>query len=142
MGGSMRGHGWATLVRSEFEFSFEAHSRLPALAFGSTPATARVVVTEDELVVRFGPWHLRTDLTNVACTEVSSGFAFVRTAGPAHLSLSDRGVTFATNSRRGLRVSFHDPVQAIESTGLLRHPRATVTVANPEALATALRRGR
>ena len=129
-------------MRSEFEFSFEARYRLPALAFGITPATSRVVVTDDALVVRFGPWLLCTDLTNVAGTEASSGFAYIRTAGPAHLSLSDRGVTFATNSRRGLCVSFRDPVQAIEPTGLLRHPGATVTVADPEALAAALRRDR
>jgi hypothetical protein len=129
-------------VRSEFEFSFEGRYRLPALAFGVTPATARVVVTDDELVVRFGPWWLRTPRTNVADTEPSSGFAFLKTAGPAHLSFVDRGVTFATNSRRGLCVSFHAPVQAIEPTGLLRHPGATVTVADPEGLAAALRSDR
>lgn len=129
-------------MRSEFEFSFEARYRLPALAFGVTPATARVIVTDDQLAVRFGPWRLCTPRANVAGTELSSGFAFIRTAGPAHLSLVDRGVTFATNSRRGLCVSFHTPVQAIEPTGLLRHPGATVTVADPEGLAAALRSDR
>ena len=58
----------------------------------------------------------------------------------AHLSLTDRGVTFATNSRQGLCVSFVELVHAIEPTGVLRHPAATVTVADPEALAAALRR--
>ena len=43
-------------------------------------------------------------------------------------SLADRGVTFATNSRRGLCVSFVEPVHGIEPTGVLRHPAATVTV--------------
>jgi hypothetical protein len=127
-------------VTREFEFAFEGRYRLPALAFGVTPATARVVVTDDELLVRFGSWRLRTRLANVAGTQVSSGYAFYRTAGPAHLSLVDRGVTFATNSRQGLCVSFVEPVHAIEPTGVLRHPAATVTVADPEALAAALRR--
>lgn len=122
----------------EFEFAFEGRYRLPALAFGVTPATARVVVTDDALLVRFGPWRLQTPLANVAGTEVSTGYAWYRTAGPAHLSLTDRGVTFATNSRRGLCVSFVEPVRAIEPTGLLRHPAATITVADPEALAAAL----
>jgi hypothetical protein len=37
-------------------------------------------------------------------------------------------------------VSFVEPVPAIEPTGRLRHPGATVTVADPDALAAALRR--
>ncbi len=124
----------------EFEFAFEASYRLPALVFGITPASARVTVTDDELLVRFGPWRLRTPLSNISGTEVSTDYAWYRTAGPAHLSLSDRGVTFATNSRRGLCVSFGQPVRAIEPTGALRHPGATLTVADPDALAAALAR--
>ena len=123
----------------EFEFDFEDRYRLPARLFGVSPESARVVVTDDELLVRFGPWRLRTPLHNVAGTEVTTGYAFLRTAGPAHLSLSDRGITFATNSRRGLCVSFVEPVRGIEPTGLLRHPGATLTVRDPEALAGALR---
>ncbi|MEO7131129.1 MAG: hypothetical protein ABIZ07_07120 [Dermatophilaceae bacterium] len=123
----------------EFEFAFEGRYRLPALMFGIRPATARVLITDDELLVRFGPWRLRTALSNVASTQVSTGYAWHRTAGPAHLSLTDHGVTFATNSRRGLCVSFVEPVRAIEPTGLLRHPAATLTVADPEALAAALK---
>ena len=124
----------------EFEFAFEGRYRLPALAFGVTPATAKVVVTDTELLVHFGPWRLRSPLSNVAGTQVTGDYAWHRTAGPAHLSLTDRGVTFASNSRQGVCVSFVDPVRAIEPTGMLRHPGATVTVADPEALAAALRR--
>lgn len=125
-------------MRREFEFAFEGRYRLPALLFGITPATAMVLITDDECLVRFGPWRLRTPLANVAGTQISSDYAFYRTAGPAHLSLADRGVTFATNSKRGLCVSFREPVPALEPTGRLRHPAATVTVAEPEALAAAL----
>jgi hypothetical protein len=127
-------------VTRAFEFAFEGRYRLPALAFGVTPATAQVNVTDEEFLVRFGPWRLRTHLANIAGTQISSGYAFYRTAGPAHLSLTDRGVTFATNSREGLCVLFVEPVHAIEPTGVLRHPAATVTVADPQALAAALRR--
>ncbi|GAA2486034.1 hypothetical protein GCM10009858_24930 [Terrabacter carboxydivorans] len=130
----------APVVTREFEFAFEGRYRLPALAFGVTPATAKVLVTDTELLVRFGPWRLRTSLANISGTEVSGDYAWYRTAGPAHLSLTDRGVTFATNSHRGLCVSFVEPVRAIEPTGALRHPGATMTVADPEALAEALRR--
>jgi hypothetical protein len=130
----------APLVTREFDFAFEPAYRLPALVFGVTPATAKVVVTDEELLVRFGLWRLRTELSNVGDTSVTTGYSWLRTAGPAHLSLADRGVTFATSSRRGLCVSFAEPVSAIEPTGLLRHPAVTVTVADPDALAAALRR--
>ena len=83
-------------MRREFGFEFERSYRVPALLFGIRPATARAAVTEDELLVRFGPWRLRTPLSNVAGTDVTGDYAWLRTAGPAHLGLRDRGVTFAT----------------------------------------------
>ncbi|WP_377644841.1 hypothetical protein [Oryzobacter terrae] len=125
-------------MRREFAFEFERSYRLPALLFGIRPATARAAVTEDELLVRFGPWRLRTPRSNVAGTDVTGDYAWLRTAGPAHLGLRDRGVTFATSSRRGLCVSFVEPVVVLDPTGTLRHPAATLTVADPDALAAAL----
>ncbi|WP_435201738.1 hypothetical protein [Janibacter sp. GS2] len=122
----------------DFGFAFEGRYRLPALLFGIRPATARVVVTDDDLLVRFGAWRLSTTLANVSGTQETAGYAWHRTAGPAHLSLADHGITFATNSRRGLCVSFVEPVRAIEPTGRLRHPAMTVTVADPRTLAAAL----
>ena len=50
----------------------------------------------------------------------------------------DRGVTFATTSARGLCVSFVEPVTILDPTGTLRHPAATITVADVEGLAAAL----
>jgi hypothetical protein len=121
-----------------FPFEFAPHYRLPALIVGVTPATASVRVEDDELRVRFGPWSLRTPLSNISGTERTGGFAFLKTAGPPHLSFADRGVTFATNAKAALCVQFHEPVPAIEPTGRIRHPGATMTVADPEGLARAL----
>lgn len=122
----------------EFDFAFEPSYRLPALLFGVTPATAQVWLDADELHVRFGPWRLRTPRANIADWTETGDFSFVKTAGPAHLSLADHGVTFATNSKRAVCVSFHRPVPAIEPTGRLRHPGATITVADPQAFVAAL----
>ena len=127
-------------MQREFEFDFEGRYRLPALMCGITPARARVVIDGDELRVRFGLWRLRTPLANVSETHETGGYAWHRTVGPAHLSMTDRGVTFATNSRRGLCVCFVEPVPAIEPTGKILHPAMTVTVADPQALAAALAR--
>lgn len=121
-----------------FAFRFAPSYRPAAAAFGVTPGTAQVSVTPQELRVRFGPWHLRTPRSNIASVQQTGGFTWPKTAGPAHLSLVDRGITFATNGDRGLCVQFHEPVPAMEPTGRLRHPGMTVTVQDPEALAEAL----
>ena len=121
-----------------FPFRFAPSYRLPALAFGITPATAWVEVDDQELRARFGAWSLRTPRDNVASVEETGGFAFLKTAGPAHLSFTDHGVTFATNGERAACVRFHEPVRALDPTGRLRHPGATFTVADPPALVAAL----
>jgi hypothetical protein len=123
-----------------FSFKFSPSYRLPALLFGVTPATAWVEADETELRARFGPWSLRTPRANVASTRATGGFGFVKTAGPAHLSLADRGVTFATNGDCAVCVLFYEPVRAIDPTGRLKHPGATFTVADPAALIAALGR--
>lgn len=121
-----------------FPFAFAAAYRVPGLLFGVTPLTAWVEVDDTELRARFGPWSLKTPRSNVAGTQETGGFAFLKTAGPPHLSFTDRGVTFATNGDRAVCVTFHEPVKAIDPTGRIRHPGATLTVAHPAALIRAL----
>lgn len=81
---------------------------------------------------------MRTPVSNVASTIVNGPFGLLKTAGPAHLSLADRGLTFATNGERGLCITFDEPVPGIEPTHILRHPAVTVTVADCEGLAALL----
>lgn len=121
-----------------FAFRFAAAYRAAALPFGVHPSNARVVVTDAELRADFGPWHLSTPLANVTGTTVTGPYKFVFTAGPAHLSFTDRGLTFATNADRGLCIRFADPVPGIAPTARLRHPGLTVTVDDVEGLAAAL----
>jgi hypothetical protein len=126
-------------AQRRFLFRFAPSYRLPALLFGITPATAHVAVSDTDLRVRFGPWHLHTARSNIAGVERTGGFAFLKTAGPAHLSFSDRGVTFATNGDQAVCVRFHEPVKVLDPSGrLLRHPGVTLTVADPPALVRAL----
>ena len=97
-------------------------------------------MTGSEVAVRFGLWRLRTPLANVTSVELSGDYAFVKTAGPPHLSFSDRGVTFATNGQRGVCLSFRQPVAGIDPTKRVLHPGATMTVRDAERFADDVRR--
>jgi hypothetical protein len=117
-----------------FRFAFDLRLLPAATAFGVTPATAHVDVDDRQLHIRFGPWSLRTPLDNVESATLTGPYSWWKVAGPAHISLADRGVTFATSTERGVCICFHEPVPAAIPRGLLKHPAATVTVADPEDL--------
>jgi hypothetical protein len=119
---------------ARFPFAFEPRYRAAALPFGVMPRTAWVDVTGEDLVVRFGPWRVETTTGNVAGTEVTGPYSFAKTAGPAHLSFADRGMTCATNGRRGLCIRFREPVRGIDPTGRILHPGLTVTVTKIDEL--------
>ncbi len=121
-----------------FTFDWDPSYRPLGLLFGITPRTAHVEVSPSELHVRYGPWSLRSALGNITGVEVSGDYAFVKTAGPPHLSLGDRGISFATNGRKGLCVQFREPVKGIDPTGRIEHPGATLTVSDVDGLADAL----
>jgi hypothetical protein len=123
-----------------FDFEFARSYLVPALVLGITPLTTGVWLDPRRLHVRFGPWSLDTPVTNVRNATITGGFAWYRTAGPPHLSLTDRGVTFATNGRRAVCVRFHEAVKVLDPTGrLIRHPGATLTVARVDDLHSRLR---
>lgn len=119
-----------------FEFRFAASYARAARLFGITPASAWVEVDDDELRARYGRWRLSTPLANIAAVEVTGPYAFIKTAGPPRLGVTDLGLTFASNGDRGVLISFHKKVVGL---GGLRHPELTVTVAEPDELAGELR---
>lgn len=125
-------------IPRRFPFAFDRRYQMAALPFGVTSNRAWLHLGEDQLEVRFGPWRVRTPLDNVVDTQITGPYQWFKTIGPAHLSLADRGLTFATNGDRGVCLSFARPVRGIDPLGMLRHPGLTVTVADPEGLVRAL----
>lgn len=123
-----------------FPFRFDSTYRALGRPFGIRPSTAEVLVTDELLDVRFGPWRVRTPLDNVVGTQRTGPFRVHKTAGPARLSLADRGITFATNADAGLCIRFVDPVRGIDPAGVIRHPGLTVTVDDVDGLARLLAR--
>jgi hypothetical protein len=121
-----------------FEFAFSPAHRRAARPFGITPANAWVDVDAESLYAHFGLWGLSTPLANVSGAAVTGPYAFWKTAGPARLAVTDRGLTFATNGDRGVLISFRTPVRGRGPLVALRHPELTVTVADVGGLADLL----
>jgi hypothetical protein len=121
-------------VADRFPFLFAPSYARLARVFGVTPERAWVEIDEGALSAQFGRWRVRTSLENVACVEVTGPYSFLKTAGPARLSITDRGLTFATNGERGACISFRSPVTGIDRSGRIRHPELTVTVLDVDGL--------
>ena len=125
---------------TRFDFAFAPDYRRLAWPLRITPQTAWVEVRDDKVFeARFGFWRVRTALTNITHVDVTGPYAFWKTAGPARLAITDRGLTFATNGDRGVLILFETPVRGLDPLGILRHPELTVTVGDVYGLAELLR---
>jgi len=118
-----------------FAFKFDRLHRALALPFGVMPLTTYVDVDPaGRFVARFGPWLVETTLTNIISATRSGNYFPLKTVGPAHVSLADRGLTFATNDAEGVCIAFREPVTGIAPGGLIVHPALTVTVRDTDGL--------
>jgi len=122
----------------EFPFAFDPAFRILDLPFGIVPSRTGVTIDDDRLTARFGSWEVSTPLANVLSAEVTGPYSLLRVAVGPRLSLSDRGLTFATTTRAGVCIRFVRPVRGLDPTGHLAHPTLTVTVADAAALAELL----
>ena len=125
-------------MSERFPFRFDPAYRRVARLFGVMPERAWVDVGDGRLEARYGRWFVRMPLANIAGVEVTGPYAFWKTAGPARLAITDRGLTFASNGERGVRVEFRSPVRGIDRAGRILHPELTVTVADTVGLMRAL----
>lgn len=119
-----------------FAFDFDPSYRRAARPFGITPDRAWVEVSDHLLDARYGRWRLTTELSNISSVAVTGPYNFFKTAGPAHLGVTDLGLTFASNGRRGTLITFRRRVRGF---GPIPHGELTVTVEDPEGLAQVLR---
>jgi hypothetical protein len=126
----------------QFRFAFEPRVAAVSYLLGVTPWTTGVEVRDGELGIRFGAWTLHTSLDNAEGAEVTGPYMWAKVAGPPHLSLRDRGVTFATSTKRGVCIRFREPVTLVVPLlgSFLRHPAATVTVDDCDGLVEVLGR--
>ncbi|MGC5019175.1 hypothetical protein [Micromonospora sp. DT47] len=118
-------------------FRFDPAFRVPLALLGVRPETSWVVVDDEALEIRFGPWRLRTDRANVTGAQTGGPYRWWRAVGP-HLSLADGGVTFGSSTATGVCIRFGTAVPGLWPGSRPRHPAATVTVTDPDALVRAL----
>jgi hypothetical protein len=129
------------MLHRRFRFRRDVPIALTSLPFGVTGHNAYVETSDDELIIRFGPWTLRTPMSNVAGAERTGPYSWWKIVGPARLSFADAGVTFATSTRGGVCITFHRPVSGGLPLDVVRHPGATVTVEDPDELVRVLNHG-
>ncbi len=126
------------MVARHFAFAFDPVARVLLAVIGITPSRSGVTVDERELRIRFGPWSLRTPLSNVERACVTGPYLWVKAIGPRG-SAVDHGVTFGTNHRGGVCVLLREPVGSLLGPDRLLHPGVTVTVEDPQRFADVLR---
>ena len=123
----------ATATARRFDFAWDPRAQRASRLFGITPARCWVDVDTETLDANFGRWRLTTPVANVAAVEVTGPYRLFKVIGPPRLGITDLGITFGTNGRRGVMLTFHEKVAAIEPFGVMRHPELTVTLAEVDA---------
>ncbi len=109
------------------------------LPFLLRPWRDGVTLTADGLfVATFGVVRLTTPLANVDGAHVTGSYRWWTACG-VRMSFVDDGLTFGTNSRRGVCVHFSEKVRS--SLPGRSHSALTVTVADVAGLESALRGG-
>jgi hypothetical protein len=124
-------------MEQRFPFDVDPTYQPLLLAWGVTRGRAAVELSQDRLEARFGYVSLGTELSNIADARVTGPYKAHRAIG-VRTSLTDRGLTFGSNTRGGLCILFHRPVPGWGPTRFIRHPGLTVTVRDPEGLRQAL----
>lgn len=102
---------------------------------GVRPGKHGVTVDESTFRVTFGLLKLETPVDNVAGGHITEGYRWWTAIGP-RLSFVDDGLTFGTNTERGVCVHFHDRVRRV--IGPRDHSALTVTVDDCDGLLEAI----
>lgn len=121
-----------------FDFAFDPRFRGFLHVLGVRPDNSRITVDDEFFDARFGRWRLKTPVRNLKDVQVTRGYRWFKSIGPRG-SAADRGATFGTNTEAGVCVCFHEPVGALISKDILRHPGLTVTVGDVDGLVEAVR---
>ena len=109
------------------------------LALGVTDDDGVTVQDNGEFVATFGWVSVQTTLDNIDHTLVTGPHRWYTAVG-LRLSFTDDSLTFGTNHRSGLNISFVDKIPRV--IGFRDHSTLWLSVADPEGLAEAIEKCR
>ncbi len=121
-----------------FAFAFDPRFRGMLKLLGVRPENSSVTIDDEFFDARYGRWRLKTPVSNLKDVQVTRDYHWFKAIGPRG-SRTDHGATFGTNTDAGVCVCFHEPVGALVSKDLFKHPGLTVTVADIDGLVQAVR---
>lgn len=114
-------------------FPYDCDLRFAPLwgAAGVRPGKDGVTISDTTFRATYGLLKLETPLDNVVGGHLGEDYRWWTAVGP-RLSLADDGLTFGTNTRRGVCVHFRDRVRKV--IGPRDHSALTVTVEDCKGL--------
>ncbi len=127
-----------TVTNDQF-FPYRLDKRWFAMfaALGVKESDGVHIGADGTFLATFGRAKVSTPLSNIDHTVITGPHRWYTAVG-LRLSLADDGITFGTNHRRGVCIEFVEKVPRV--IGPRRHSALWVSVADPEALVTAIGR--
>ncbi len=122
-----------------FPFAIESKFRPLLAPIGVTADRAWARIGSDRLTVKFGFLGCTTPLSNITCVEITGPYKAYRAIG-ARGSFADSGATYGSTTTGGVCMEFTEPISALDPTGHVRNEALTVTVADLDGFAAALRK--
>lgn len=121
-----------------FPFRFGDVTSLASRLFGIWPESSGVVVSAEDLTVRFGPWLVTTPVDNIAAATVTREVPLLAAGGPPRIDPRTGALTMATSPHRGVKLRLREPVSGGLPTDRVRHREIVLTVRDPEGLVALL----
>ena len=118
-----------------FPYRFDKRWNALFFALGVDDKDGVTITGKGELIATFGRFKAKTTLDNIDHTLVTGPHRWYTAVG-LRLSLTDDGLTFGTNHRKGLSIAFVEKIPKV--IGFKKHSTLWVSVADPEGLAAAI----
>jgi hypothetical protein len=118
-----------------FPYRYDRRLTLFWLPFRIWPERQGVTLTDDRFVARYGPLRVDAARSQIRDAHITGPYRWWKAVGP-RLSMADDGLTFGTNTAAGVCIHFEPRIRRV--IGFRDHSALTVTVADTDALLTAL----
>ena len=125
------------MTAKNFPYRFDKRWSALFFALGVKDKDGVSITGKGEFIATFGRFKVKTTLDNIDHTLITGPHRWYTAVG-LRLSLTNDGLTFGTNHRKGLSIAFVDRIPKV--IGFRKHSTLWVSVADPEGLAAAIGR--